>query len=248
MTRRLLVITVVLLAVAQVLPAQAATAARLYRVYATREGLVGGTTANGHVIRDRDHFAALPSRRGLSGRDSGDLTVRVCATNGRCEWAPVWDVGPWNVKDDYWNDDREMWTDLPAGKPQAQAAYEDGYNGGNDQFGRKVGSPAAIDLADGTFWDGLRLTGSSWVTVQFLWTGSAPTGTVRALSVVRNGPRNSAASVGFAAEHARVPLTCSVDGESATGTEGTSTTWYRLSTGKYLGAAHIAGAPAVEPC
>src|SRR6187551_3095083 len=108
MTRRLLLITVVLLAVAQVLPAQAATAARLYRVYATREGLVGGTTANGHVIRDRDHFAALPSRRGLSGRDSGDLTVRVCANNGRCEWAPVWDVGPWNVKDDYWNDDREM--------------------------------------------------------------------------------------------------------------------------------------------
>jgi hypothetical protein len=248
MTRRLLVIAVVLLAVAQAVPAHAATAARLHRVYATREGLVGGTTANGHVITDHDHFVALPSRRGLSGRGTGDLTVRVCATNGRCEWAPVWDVGPWNTNDDYWNDDREMWTDLPAGTPQAQAAFEDGHNGGRDQFGRRVGNPAAVDLADGTFWDGLRLTTNSWVTVQFLWTGSGPTGTVRALSKVRNAPRDSGAEVGLAAEHARVPLVCAVEGGSTTGTEGTSTTWYRLSTGKYLGAAHIAGAPAVEAC
>lgn len=29
-------------------------------VYATREGLVGGTTANGHVIVPNDHFVALP--------------------------------------------------------------------------------------------------------------------------------------------------------------------------------------------
>ncbi|MBV8932598.1 MAG: hypothetical protein JO285_08640, partial [Kutzneria sp.] len=30
--------------------------ASTYRVYATREGLVGGTTSNGHVIKARDHF------------------------------------------------------------------------------------------------------------------------------------------------------------------------------------------------
>jgi hypothetical protein len=30
-------------------------AALSYRVFATREGLVGGTTANGHVITERDH-------------------------------------------------------------------------------------------------------------------------------------------------------------------------------------------------
>jgi len=36
---------------------------RQHRVFATREGLVGGTTANGHVITDRDLFVALPSRR-----------------------------------------------------------------------------------------------------------------------------------------------------------------------------------------
>jgi hypothetical protein len=50
------------------------------------------------------------------------------------------------------------------------------------------------------------------------------------------------------AEHARVPVVCSADGESVTGTEGTSSTWYRLSTGKYLGAAHVSGAPAVPAC
>jgi hypothetical protein len=73
-----------------------------YRVFATREGLVGGTTANGHVITSRDHFVALPSRRGLSPKNTGDYTVRVCAASGRCEWVPVWDVGPWNITDDYW--------------------------------------------------------------------------------------------------------------------------------------------------
>ncbi|MBW0116104.1 hypothetical protein I4J48_12650, partial [Pseudonocardia sp. KRD-169] len=46
------------------------SAALNYRVFATREGLAGGTTANGHVIAERDHFVALPSRRALAPRDS----------------------------------------------------------------------------------------------------------------------------------------------------------------------------------
>ena len=112
------------------------------RVFATREGLVGGTTANGHVIVSRDHFVALPSRRGLSGNGSGTYSVKVC-TASRCAFEPVWDVGPWNTKDDYWNPSatREMWKDLPQGKPEAQAAYQDGYNGGKDQFGRTGREP-----------------------------------------------------------------------------------------------------------
>jgi hypothetical protein len=145
-----------------------------YRLYATREGLVGGTTANGHVITSRDHFVALPSRRGLNANDgTRDYQVRVCnPANGQCEVAPVWDVGPWNTKDDYWNPSsvREMWQDLPQGKPEAQAAYEDGYNGGLDMFGRRVANPAGIDLADGTFWDGLGMSDNGWVEVEFLWT------------------------------------------------------------------------------
>jgi hypothetical protein len=143
-----------------------------FRVFATREGLVGRTTANGHVITPRDHFVALPSRRALSPRGSTRFSVRVCADNGRCETAPVWDVGPWNTRDDYWSPPgvRQSWTDLPQGRPEAQAAFEDGYHGGHDQFGRRVANPAGIDLADGTFRDGLGLTGNAWVTVTFLWT------------------------------------------------------------------------------
>ncbi|MEE3922168.1 hypothetical protein V2I01_39335 [Micromonospora sp. BRA006-A] len=99
-------------------------------MYATREGLVGGTTANGHVIVSRDHFVALPSARGLSPKNTGDYTVRVCTTTrSRCEYAPVWDIGPWNTRDDYWNPSsvRESWKDLPQGRPEAQAAYQSGY-------------------------------------------------------------------------------------------------------------------------
>ncbi|WP_237322756.1 hypothetical protein [Streptomyces sp. JJ36] len=140
------------------------------RVFATREGLVGHTTANGHVIQPNDHFVALPSRRGLSPRGSGEYSVRVCGP-ARCETAPVWDVGPWNTRDDYWNPSatREQWKDLPRGLPEAQAAYQDGYNGGRDQYGRQVANPAGIDLADGTFYN-VGLNDNGWVTVTYLWT------------------------------------------------------------------------------
>jgi hypothetical protein len=146
-----------------------------YRVFATREGLVGRTTANGHKIKSSDRFVALPSRRALSPLGSHDYSVRVCAGNGRCATAPVWDVGPWNTRDDYWNpaSTRQEWRDLPQGMPEAQAAKEKGYNGGRDQFDRKVANPAGIDLSDGLFWDALGLTDNSWVTVEYLWTGSS---------------------------------------------------------------------------
>lgn len=64
---------------------------------------------------------------------------------------------------------REQWKDLPQGLPQAQAAYEDGYNGGRDEFGRQVANPAGIDLADGTFYN-VGLNDNGWVTVTYLWT------------------------------------------------------------------------------
>ena len=228
---------------------------RAYRVYATREGLVGGTTANGHTIRSRDHFVALPSRRGLAGKNSGNYSVQVCASNGRCEWAPVWDVGPWNTKDDYWNPSatREMWKDLPQGKPEAQAAYENNYNGGKDQYGRNVANPAGIDLADGTFWDGLKLTTNSWVTVTYLWTGSGPLGTVRTSAAngtvnVRTGTTSATAQVGLAANYAQVRVTCQTTGESVTGTQGTSNIWYRIAPGKHVAKAYVAGVSGAASC
>ncbi|MFD1146860.1 hypothetical protein [Saccharothrix hoggarensis] len=231
----------------------AQAAGRSYRIFATREGLVGGTTANGHVIVSRDHFVALPSRRGLSAKGTGTYSVRVCAANGRCEWAPVWDVGPWNTKDDYWNPSstREMWKDLPQGKPQAQAAYQDGYNGGRDQFGRVVANPAGIDLADGTFWDGLQLTDNAWVTVTYSWTGSGPAGFVRTAGDplnVRSGATSTAAQVGLAANYAQVRVECQVTGQSVTGTQGTSNIWYRIATGKYIARAYVSGVTGATAC
>jgi hypothetical protein len=223
-----------------------------YEIFATREGLVGGTTASGHVIVENDHFVALPSRRGLSSMDNGDYTVRVCAENGRCEWAPVWDVGPWNTKDDHWNpaDTRQMWTDLPQGKPQAQAAKLDGYNGGLDQFGRTVRNPAGIDLADGTFWDGLQLAGNSWITVSYLWTGSGPTGIVDAPVPlnVRAAPTREAAQVGLAANLAHVRIQCLTHATTATGTQGTTDIWYRLTPTHWISAAYVSGLTEAPPC
>jgi hypothetical protein len=156
-------------------------AALTYRVFATREGLVGGTTANGHVIKTNDRFAALPSRRALASNGGSEYQVRICyPVNGRCTTTSVWDVGPWNTKDDYWNPStiREMWKNLPRGKPEAQAAYLEGYNGGLDQFGRRVANPAGIDLADGTFWLDLGMSNNDWVNVTYLWTGAGSTGLV----------------------------------------------------------------------
>jgi hypothetical protein len=218
-----------------------------YRIYATREGLVGGTTANGHVIVTRDHFVALPSRRGLAPRSTGDFTVRVCTTTGsRCEYAPVWDVGPWNTRDDYWNPSsvREMWRDLPAGTPEAQAAYLNGYNGGRDQFGRTVLNPAGIDLADGTFWDGLLLSDNSWVNVSYLWTAGGAKGrvdvTANSTLNVRSGPGTGFGVVGVAADFANVPIECWVTGQTVTGTFGTTNRWDRMATGQYVSHAYIA--------
>ncbi|MFL6123464.1 hypothetical protein [Actinophytocola sp.] len=224
-----------------------------YSVFATREGLVGRTTANGHRVAARDHFVALPSWRGLSGRDTGDYSVRVCAANGRCAWAPVWDVGPWNTRDDYWAEagQRQEWHDLPPGKPEAQAAHQDGYNGGKDQFGRRVANPAGIDLADGTFWDGLKLKTNAWVTVTYEWTGANPAGYVNtpgdALNV-RTAPNSQAAIVGIAGNHAQVRIECAVAGEQVAGSEGTTNSWYRLAAGMFVSAAYVSGPRTATAC
>ena len=143
-------------------------------IFATREGLVGGTTANGHVIVANDRFAALPSRRALSSNFGHEREVRV-TYRGRTTVVPVWDVGPWNTKDDYWNPPniRETFKDLPFGKPEAEVAFYDRYNGGLDGSGRAVKNPAGIDLADGTFQMDLRMTNNDRVDVEYLWVDSA---------------------------------------------------------------------------
>ncbi|GAA3542589.1 hypothetical protein GCM10022222_27850 [Amycolatopsis ultiminotia] len=226
-----------------------------YRIYATREGLVGGTTSNGHRITERDHFVSFPSTKSVSPLATGSYTARVCRTDAaRCEYAPVWEVGPWNEHDDYWNPsaERAQFRSLPPGVPEAQAAYLDGFNGGKDSRGRTVRNPAGIDLADGTFWDGLGLTGSSYVDVTFLWTGAATASgvvtTAGAPLNLRADATTSAAAVGYAANYAKVPVECTVQGEPVSGAFGTSTTWARLGPGQYLAQAYLRTDSAAPPC
>ncbi len=225
--------------------AQTEAAPRRYSVFATREGLVGGTTANGHRIGNRDRFVALPSRRALSANGRTDYSVKVCAPNGRCAFAPVWDVGPWNTKDDYWNpgNQRQTFKDVPQGVPQAQAAFRNGHNGGKDQFGRRPSNPAGIDLGDGVFWDVLGLKNNSQVTVDYLWTGNARLSKVSAegaLDVpVRAAPDAGAPVVGTAADTADVPVQCR-QGSAEDG-------WVRVGRGQYLPASQIESAPADTP-
>jgi hypothetical protein len=213
-----------------------------YQVFATREGLVGATTANGHVIGERDQFVALPSRRALAPRGSGDYTVKVCSASGRCAFAPVWDVGPWNTRDDYWNppEERQQWRDLPQGLPQAQAARLSGHNGGRDQYNREVANPAGIDLGDGMFWDALGLTDNGWVSVEYLWTGSSPLAAVAGAEEILAAPTAAAAIVGIVADRATVPVQCLL-------TAGVDR-WLQIGTGQFLTADAVPGMGAVPDC
>lgn len=143
-----------------------------YRLRATRQGMVGGRTANGHIIQPNDFFVSLPSARALSSRDGNEYLVRLSA-NGRSVVVPVWDNGPWNYHDDYWNKNRETYRDLPVGWPEDHAAYYENYNGGSSERG-KVRFPSAVDIGDGAYW-ALGLAGEQAVVdVTFLWLGTDP--------------------------------------------------------------------------
>jgi len=133
-----------------------------FRVYATREGLVGGRTSSGHIITPNDHFVALPSTKALN--KSVKITYK-----GKSATAPVLDIGPWNNDDDYWNpSDVRTYKGIPRGVPQAKAAYESGNNGGKSGMGLHVTAPNGIDIGDGTYAD-LGLRDSDYVDVTFLW-------------------------------------------------------------------------------
>jgi hypothetical protein len=139
------------------------------RLWATREGLVGKTTAAGHLVTPNDHFVALPSRKALN------KTV-VVAYKGKSVTAPVLDIGPWNRDDAWWEvgSARGQFADLPRFVPEVWAAYENGYNNGRDGTGRYVTFPAMIDLGDGVYAD-LGLQQADWVDVTLTWiSGPSP--------------------------------------------------------------------------
>jgi LysM repeat protein len=98
----------------------------------------------------------------------------------------VSESGPWNVDDNYWATagdptPRRMFADLPLGMPEAQAAYFNGYNGGKDQYGRKVTAPFGIDLSRQVAEDiGMQAGKNDWVNVAFLWTDGWGSGAIAA--------------------------------------------------------------------
>ena len=86
--------------------------------------------------------------------------------------APVKEVGPWNIRDNYWQSrpNRDMWDDLPRCTPEAQAAYYDNYNKGEDQYERKVTNPAGVDLRPRVARRlGLSKYQNAWVYVRYPW-------------------------------------------------------------------------------
>jgi hypothetical protein len=102
----------------------------------------------------------------------GGYRVRLRRGDHRVRRAPVKEVGPWNIRDNYWQSRRyrDMWDDLPRCMPEAQAAYFRNYNGGRDQFGRKVLNPAGVDLTPRVARKlGLRKYQNAWIYVRYPW-------------------------------------------------------------------------------
>lgn len=145
-----------------------------FRVRATRQGMIGGRTANGYVIPPRARFVSLPSWSVLSTRGRDEYQVRI-SYRGRSSVVPVYDVGPYSGRDDYWDQQRDGFPDLERGWPMDHAAYYEGYNGGRADKGF-VRFPTAIDVGDGVWWDELGIVGDqAEVEVTYLWLGQDPT-------------------------------------------------------------------------
>ena len=109
---------------------------------------------------------ALPHR---SLKERGGFRVSIRRGGHRAK-APVKEVGPWNIRDDYWQArrHRDMWRNLPRCKPEAEAAYFDNYHRGRDQFGRKVLNPAGVDLTPRVAHRlGLKRYQNAWVHVRY---------------------------------------------------------------------------------
>jgi LysM repeat protein len=157
-------------------PANQAGGARTYTVYATRYDASGAYTV---ALPDKcvkfanAGIASQTECTNYGYQDGANYSISI-AYKGRSVTVRPLEAGPWNVDDTFWATagdptPRRMFPDLPLGVPQAQAAYFDNYNGGLDQFGRKVSQPFAIDLSYDVARD-LGFTGRDWVDVTFIWT------------------------------------------------------------------------------
>lgn len=144
-----------------------------FRIRATRQGMVGGRTANGYIIPPRARFVSLPSRSVLSSRGGDEYRVRI-SYRGRSTVVPVYDVGPYNTRDDYWDLQRDGFPQLERGWPMDHAAFYEGFNGGRAEKGF-VHFPTAMDVGDGAWIDDLGIVGDqAEVEVTYLWLGQDP--------------------------------------------------------------------------
>jgi hypothetical protein len=117
---------------------------------------------------------ALPHKR---IKFDGGHGVRITAVGkGTRTRAPVKEVGPWNVRDNYWRArrDRDMWSDLPRCLPEAEAAFYDNYNRGEDQFGREVRNPSGFDMTPAVarslnVWKKIKSQGKIKVRIYYPW-------------------------------------------------------------------------------
>ncbi|MEE3920141.1 hypothetical protein V2I01_23610 [Micromonospora sp. BRA006-A] len=218
-------------------------AALKYRVYATRIGLVGGITANGHTVRTRDTLrgAAHPARpvpaqhRRLHGQGLHDERQPLRVRPG---------VGRRPVE----HPRRLVEPGVGPGELEGPAARAAGGAGGvPERLQRRARPVRPYRPQPGRAGPGRRhvlgraaLTDNAWVDVTLLWTGGG------ARAVVGSGPLNlragratAYASRGLAATYAHVPVQCYVTGQKITGTYRTTTRWYRLVGGNYVSHAYL---------
>ena len=98
------------------------------------------------VLNDTDYYVALPDR--FEG-DRPLVKVYNCETR-LSEVAEIWDVGPWNTNDPYWE---------TGDRPQAEC--------GTDMGGRKTNG-AGIDISPALA-DALGIDGMGLVDWDFIW-------------------------------------------------------------------------------
>ncbi len=154
--------------------APAAAGPRSYRIFATRYDSNGAYTVAlpDKCLKFSNAGNSICSDDGYSTGMGYSVIMSYKGSTG----AVVGESGPWNVDDNFWAtasdpQPRRKFADLGMGMPEAQAAYFNGYNGGKDQFGRKVTAPFAIDLARQVSIDiGLEPGNNDWITVSFMWT------------------------------------------------------------------------------
>ncbi len=172
-----------------------------YRITATREGLVGGTTSSGHVIVNDDHFVSLPTctatscpwltpgvrhdKWGLRVECGSRCYVRVKnVATGACSVAPIYDVGPWFTNDDWWDPaSARNLNNLSTTKTILPQAYT-GADAARD--GRDVGyglAPSGIGISNKGYEVGNRasldIADGTWVDIGLaMGAGIAPNGIV----------------------------------------------------------------------